>query len=165
MGFIRKKKEKPKWVSKVYPAFVVPFANKLNSFLRFNGRIRLANRLARCHPKRLMFIYGVIAMILLIMNFIPTAEHQEKSSDYLGLYSLQDVGTTFDRLKDNEIRHEQIRSELGKLGQSRLNIINEIDSLHSLQNKSRADSLRILDLYKILDKNLNNNTNDRPKEN
>lgn len=165
MGFIKKKKERPMWIAKAYMAFVVPFVQKLNNLLRFSGRIRLANQWARHHPKRLMSLYAVIAVILLVVNLIPNGNHKQQSFDDLGFSSLQNVGLTFDRLKDYEIRQEQIRSEIGKLGQSSLNIVNEIDSLMALQDKSRSDSIRIFDLYSILDKNLNNNTNDRPKEN
>lgn len=135
-----------------------PIVVRLGDRLRLRGRIRLANKWATRHPKKLMFNYSAFAVLLFGFTLLVDGyQSNKKSVDTLGLKSIPSMSHRLQSLNNTEIQHERIRQEVNALGQKGMIIYNELDSLMKLPVKTHTDSIRIVQNYKILNKTFNAN--------
>lgn len=154
----RNKKERPAWLTSFYLDFIKPFTDGVQHKMRLKGRKRLANRWAGKHPKKVVWSYAICAILILSLNFVPffIKDSSPKSNDLLGLTNMKDFNEHFDFLSLSQSKYMSIKKTIGELGEKGLNMYSEMDSLMKKESKTHADSVRIYQIYNVLNKTFNN---------
>lgn len=128
-----------------------PKMNRLGQRVRLAARIRLANRWASRHPKKMFYLSSGSLFLLFLTTFFSATVTEEKIiSDDVGL---QPVLTGLSTINDYRNYHKNTVNDIALQGGF---IKREIDSLISLPHKTREDSIRIFQDYKKLNVIINN---------
>lgn len=128
-----------------------PKINRIGQRIRLAGRIRLANRWARKHPKKMFSLsFGTLFILFLTTFFHGPAEEKSIIPDDVGV---QSALTGLSTIIDYRNYHENTVNALALQGGA---IKREIDSLVSLPNKTSEDSIRIFQNYRKLNVIINN---------
>lgn len=168
MGLLKKKKHaiRPKWMNEMIFTPVNILLGRIKKSLRYEGRVRLANMWARGNPKKLWTFYCIISIVLICLNLIPHGNPEEKASeDPLRLSGLVTFDHRLEFIDKYNQKHDILREELTKLGNSGLAIAEEMDSLLKLSVKTHKDSVRLINLYQILNSTINTKLPNESEEN
>lgn len=163
-GIRKNNKKKSKQTAIFIKNLLSPYLQKISETIRIDGRIRLANRWGRKHPRRLMFYYAVFSVTLLAVTLI-TDIMNHAASDTSDVLKISDIPQMYNRLnfiQSQEGKQELIKHEIADLYGKGLILYNELDSLQHLQNKSHQDSIRIITIYQALNSTFINKTDYEP---
>lgn len=142
------------------PNFVSPIFNKhisnIKAKIKFDCRIRLANRWMRNNPKRMMYCYCMAAASILLMNFAIDSYESRKHHDSVpAVSSDKSAQNVFAGLSKINMNTEIIKAQVKHYSQKESRLINEFDSIMNIQIKSPEDSARLISIYHILNKQNN----------
>lgn len=122
---------------------------KLLNKLRWNGRVRLANRWASRNPRK-WAIYTYCAFFLIFLScFIPVNKGDDKKT--LGLEDVTDIRPVVNGLNHIQSLNDARNRSIVELSVTVAQLKNEYDSLMSIADKSHDDSLRIYHVAKKLE--------------
>ena len=160
-NFRKKGRQKARMFHESLKAQFSPIIVRLGERSRIRVRIRLANKWAKRHPKKLMIIYSTFTVVLLGFTLLFDGYNShKKSEDNLGLNSIPSMRHRLQSLNNTEIQQERIRQEVHALSQKGMTIYNELDSLIKLPVKTHDDSIKIVQNYNILNKTFNTNAHE-----
>ena len=140
-------------------AWLQPRLGEVGNRFRLGGRIRLANRWARKHPRR------TFACVVGSLAFLLAGNRETDEAAWTGTESLNGIALVepmfqgFRTIQANKNVHRTTLMELTGRGQK---LREELDSLIALPRKSHADSIRIVQRYQQLEhivQSLKNNDN------
>lgn len=150
-------------------AWLQPRLGEVGNRFRLGGRIRLANRWARKHPRRTFAcVVGSLAFLLagnIAGDVLLTGNRETDEAAWTGTESLNGIALVepmfqgFRTIQANKNVHRTTLMELTDRGQK---LREELDSLIALPRKSHADSIRIVQRYRQLEhivQSLKNNDN------
>lgn len=162
MGLFRRKKKdksKPSAFGLLLRDLVRPALLKLSAYTRYHGRKRLANRWAKRNPKKFMYSYISLAAVILLYTVVSTFffDTNQKQQSFTVVKAMSNIDVNQNKIRENEYK---IKAEIKSFAEKSILLAHEMDSLSKLENKTRADSLRILSLYDALSSTYNiNNDN------
>ena len=128
-------------------AWLQPRLGEVGNRFRLAGRIRLANRWARKHPRH------TFACVVGSLAFPPAGKPADEAA-WTGTESLNGIALVepmfqgFRTIQANKNVHRTTLMELTGRGQK---LREELDSLIALPRKSHADSIRIVQRYQQLE--------------
>ncbi|MCM1491087.1 MAG: hypothetical protein NC095_09725 [Muribaculum sp.] len=163
MFFRKRKKDKPsKFASSLYLDVVNPLMNHIKQITRFSGRRKLVNRWIRKNPKKFVWTYTAVGLVIIMVNivriFMPDDNRTDDSrKSFAELSSIQPLRDQLNYLSTYDNNVEKIKRIMSEFGQTGVEMYQEMDSLIRLQVKTRSDSIRIWNLYEILNRTFNNN--------
>lgn len=139
-------------------AWLQPRLGEVGNRFRLGGRIRLANRWARKHPRRTFAcVVGSLAFLLagnIAGDVLLTGNRETDEATWTGTESLNGIALVepmfqgFRTIQANKNVHRTTLMELTGRGQK---LREELDSLIALPRKSHADSIRIVQRYQQLE--------------
>lgn len=122
---------------------------KLLNKLRWNGRMRLANRWASRNPRK-WAVYTYCAFFLIFLScFIPVQEDVDRKT--LGLEDVTDIRPVVNGLHHIQTLNDARNRSIVELSVTGAQLKNEYDSLMSIGDKSHDDSIRIYHVAKKLE--------------
>lgn len=161
----RKGREKACRLHKAIEDLLSPLLRKFGDKIQIQRKIRIANIWARRHPKALMRYYLTFAIGLLAVTIIIDLTTTNPKSDYtLELKSIPSMSHRLQSLNLTEIQNEKIKMELAELGLKGQKLYNELDSMIKIPYKTHADSIRIIQIYNILNNTFNANGHEHQKD-
>lgn len=152
----RKREKNSEIFRKAVETHLSPIIKRYGERLKIKRKIRIANIWARKHPKTLMASYLSFAFFLLALTIsIDLLSSNTETKNALDFKSLPSMSHRFQSINNTEIQNEILRMEIGELGRKGQILYSEMDSLMKRPNKTQNDSVRILQLYNILNNTFN----------
>lgn len=159
-GIKRKGREQSAKVHGAIKNSLKPFFEMLSAKTRYPARKVIINRWGRHHPKRVVCLYGMFAVIILSFNimghFLHDSSNTTTNSDVLNIARKSSVNPVQGMSQIN-INRKVIGSTMQDYADVNISLAHRLDSLVRLDGKSRQDSIEILNIYKKLIKTRNNN--------
>lgn len=151
-GLKKKGRESSKKIHSVIIKLLYPYGKRLKSGMRIESRIRIANRMARAHPKRVMIGYSLFAVTIFTATILSDLvfSHRNTTDTSLRLDEIPVINQGMSYISISEANNEKLKQELSEMGKKGMILYQEMDSLSKLQTKSHEDSLRISNIYNIL---------------
>lgn len=145
-------------------SWLQPKMGAIGTKYRLAARIRLANAWAVKHPKR-TFAYVVSSLLFLLVSNLGTNGTKADPSNELNesnismVSNMEPLFTGFHTIQANKDIQRNTLMDLVAQGKE---LRGELDSMIAVPNKSKSDSIRIVQRYRQLEnivKSLNNNEN------
>lgn len=141
-----------------------PVAFRIANKLRMQGRMRLANRWARKHPKYFISGYCILAVTILSGTLLWDFMIRDRSEDKESIMSsIVPINHRLKYLEIYEANQQMLKNEIAELGRRGMVLYNEMDSLMRIENKTREDSTRIACIYTNLNSIFNNKQHESEK--
>lgn len=126
------------------------FGDAVGNRFRMRGRIRLANRWARHHPKRFFVYFLVIMASLITINetiyFLMKKNREEKTSS-----AILAVLPMFDGRHRIDANREGLKIQFSQLIEEGNQLLIRLDSLYNKPVKTASDSLEIYHVIKKIE--------------
>lgn len=119
-----------------------PRVDRIHRDWRVNARVRLANRYARKHPRRVFISLSAILMLVFAANILlalMTGKGKESSvpPDFIN------VSEVYAKMADLKERQKVIESEKLELARYTMSLMERVDSLSRLEDMTHEDSLEL----------------------
>lgn len=123
-----------------------PYVEKAKEHLRINERVEHANQWAEAHPKRFFgYVIGISVVIFgmsLLWGFLPS--DNDFGSKQPVISSTEGIGKVINGMREIQRNNERINATIMSARSQGDRLRYELDSLNSLPEKSREDSIAIV---------------------
>ena len=158
-GIRKKGREQSAKLHRVLRENVAPFVARLSERSRLPARKRLVVWWGRKNPWKVVASYAVFAVAAIAWNsygLIPSGKSLKSGGDPLGFSGMASVSNPFDGMTEINVNKAAIRSTLSDIADVNLELAQRLDSLCSLESKTRKDSLEIVRIYSKLNNKTHN---------
>lgn len=144
----RKQKNKIIQASSHVKSTMAEYLSPLRSYIsdkwKLKGKIRLLNIWAKRHPKRFMASFLVTMLCIFFLDVVITSAIKDNAKK--GSLPMLIVSQNFDGMRKIENNRENIKSVFSKIVEDGNILIAELDSLKRIENKTREDSIAIINI-------------------
>ena len=129
-------------------SWLSPLSLHLNDRMRIKSRIRLANRWASRHPKRLMITFLISMLFIGIMDAaVSSFISRNKNMDSKGMLMVNPMFNGMHRIQANR---EGLKQQIQMVVDEGNGLVSELDSLEKIPLKTREDTVRMKDTMRRL---------------
>lgn len=130
---------------------IAPFLGSIFEKTRYNARKRLFIRWGRKNPRTIVWSYACFAVVILGWNILGSVYSGNRETahedDFLKLKAMAASGEMFDGMANINRNRECIQSAVSEYAKLNMDIARRLDSLMNVENKTRKDTLELMELY------------------